>query len=262
MDEHSEHWMQRIVDRLDRLIEIGESLKGEVRLPSEEEAQTFADAEEPAKEAEYPAGPMPEPGEGYRLLSKDPPEDLRDGDEFFHSTLGRWRESINAEWGYKRQDSDCWYRRKIEVAKPPEPAWEPKVGDWVRVTRPENWKGAGPPGWSSSMHQFDGKIGQIECEYGRCFRIRGFDQSGGYRLLCHRNWLSPAEPPAIAKPPKPEYREPVLPADAGRWCEFSNDDNDWTAAKLRGYAGHLWQSISSEVVGTKHWAYARIKKES
>lgn len=85
------------------------------------------DADEPAKEPEHPAGPMPDPGEGYRLLSKDPPEDLRDGDELFHSTLGRWCESIHAGWGYKRQDTDCWYRRKIEAPKPPEPAYREPV---------------------------------------------------------------------------------------------------------------------------------------
>lgn len=137
-------------------------------------------AEEPAKEREpeHPAGPKPDPGEGYRILSKDPLEDLTPGDEF-GGCNGKWIRSWNAETT-KKQGATCWYRRKIEVAQPPEP----------------------------------------------------------------------------------EYREPVLPADVGKLCEFSINGNDWTEGKLRGYACHLWQSVSSEVVGANVWMFARIKKDA
>ena len=180
--EYTEHWMQRIVDRLDRLIAIGERLEGQVRLPSELEAKTFADAKEPAKEPEqeHPAGPRPDPGEGYRLLSKDPPEDLRDGDELLHPRLGGWHESIHARWGYKRQDSDCWYRRKIET-------------------------------------------------------------------------------------PKDEYREPVLPADAGKRCEFSISGKTWDTLELVGWndvpKGWPWKSrlLNNDITC---WKLCRIKQDA
>lgn len=72
----------------------------------------------------------------------------------------------------------------------------------------------------------------------------------------------PPKPPKPPEPPEPEYREPVLPADAGKVCEFSSDGNDWTEAKLQGYAGCFWISVSSEAAAPKIWDHARIKKES
>jgi hypothetical protein len=146
--------------------------------------------DEPAKEAEpeHPAGPMPDPGEGYRILAKNPPEDLQPGDEYrchFHREK-QWVESTRAREGYLNQLNRLWYRRKIEASKPPEP----------------------------------------------------------------------------------EYREPVLPGDAGKVCEFSDDGNDWTEGKLRGYTGCFWQSVFGELVGfgelldVKWWTHARIKKDA
>ena len=131
--------------------------------------------DEPAKEPEHPAGPMPDPGEGYRILSKEPPEDLTPGDEFENGN-GEWIRSSNAET-HKKQGANCWYRRKIETHKPPEP----------------------------------------------------------------------------------EYREPVLPADAGKYCQFSNDGIEWRTGWLNGWGqrSHQWISHSGG-----HWRHARIKKES
>lgn len=151
--------------------------------------------------------------------------------------------------------------RNEKPAKEPEPAWEPKVGDWVKVTRPSDWEEWDHPYWAPQMHQFDGKVGKIESEREGRFHVCGFAWYG-LRFVFHRDWLTPADPPATEKPPEPEYREPVLPGDAGKVCEFSIDGNAWTEAKLRGYAGHLWQSVCSEVVGAKHWVHARIKKDA
>ena len=53
----------------------------------------------------------PEPGEGWRLLEKFPPEALRDGDEWFDTTPGidtGWKLSHNAS-----QAETVWYRRRI-----------------------------------------------------------------------------------------------------------------------------------------------------
>ncbi len=135
-------------------------------------------ADEPAKEPEHPAGPKPDPGEGYRILSKNPPEELMPGDELQYIN-GTWVASDNART-HRRQGLSLWYRRKIEPAEPAEP----------------------------------------------------------------------------------EYREPVLPADAGKLCEFSNDEKIWLTGRLRGYANDLWQSFLSSEVGAKVWVHARIKKDA
>lgn len=318
--------LRGISDKMDRLIEIGASLEGQVRLPSEKELKTVADvlrndtcissdavAEEPPKkwrilhpgesvrasdwenedlnsetdppdgpgwrpasmwkngrsvlrddkciyarlvvdepakepEPEHPAGPKPEPGEGYRILSKDPPEDLSPGDEYFGRWDGLWSESMRAGWGYKRQDPDCWYRRKIETAKP---AWEPKVGDWVKVTRPQNWKEWKDPLWREEMHIYDGRVFELvkwsQFSTGRRASLQGID------WFFHRDWLSPAEPP------EPEYREPVLPADAGEQCEFSRDGKEWCKFLLAG-----WQVDNNPWICERYhcWPYARIKKDA
>ena len=63
------------------------------------------------------------------------------------------------------------------------------------------------------------------------------------------------EPP---KPAEPEYREPVLPADAGERCEFSNDGNEWRNGSLdgylKGYAHSGWRDTNGVC-----WQHARIK---
>ena len=78
-------------------------------------------SDEPAKEPQHPAGPKPDPGEGYRLLSKDPPEELARGDEF-EGVNGEWIASCNAR-SHGRQAATCWYRHKIEPPKPPKPEY-------------------------------------------------------------------------------------------------------------------------------------------
>ena len=134
-------------------------------------------AEEPSKEAEkeHPAGPMPDPGEGYRILKKDPPEDLQPGDEH-ELVAGQWVESLYAR-ARGKQVLSIWYRRKIGTPQPPEP----------------------------------------------------------------------------------EYREPVLPGDCGKQCEFSDDGSRWFTLDLAGFNNCFnlpWLSR------TETWRYARIKKDA
>lgn len=334
-----------IEEQIDRLIDLGEDIKSRLDLLVELASDHFADADkmvadEPAKEPEreHPAGPKPDPGEGYRILSKEPLEDLTPGDEF-EDVNGEWIRSSNAETD-KKQGATCWYRRKIEVAKEPvdhlavarispgewldirdayrdatpadvgrlvyvrngelepwielrlaevtgadfpyrctkdgldptmwqafryavirnerpaskaEPSWEPKVGDWVRVTRPKDWEVCRFPYWSPKLHRYNRQVGQIEFDCGDCFKIRGFVESDGFQYQFHRDWLTPAEPL------KDEYRQPVLPADAGEQCEFSRDGKEWCKFLLAG-----WQVDNNPWICERYhcWPYARIKKDA
>lgn len=242
------------------------------------EEDHFADAnkmvaKEPAKEPEHPVGPMPDPGDGYRILIKDPPEELAEGDELLHPGLGRWAQSVKSMCGGKKQDVDCWYRRKIGFpAKEPKPAWEPKVGDWVRVTRPENWEGCRDPDWLPIMHEYHGKVMQVssyEKRWGAW--VANFY---GVDWFFHRDWLTPsiqyfAEPPEIDKPLETEYQRPSLPKDAGRLCEFSDDGESWAKGYLKGFdcdkhwnEGIGWLCAQNFLADRAGHRFARIKKDA
>ena len=56
----------------------------------------------------------PDPGKGYRLLEKFPPEELQKGDEAFGNNRdGEWGRSDYAERGCRNQCKTLWYRRRI-----------------------------------------------------------------------------------------------------------------------------------------------------
>jgi len=85
---------------------------------------------ETANPSETPNSSIPNPGEGYRLLSKEPSEPVREGDEFWRTFDCKWIESKNWKHEGGLQAPSYYYRRKIEQL-PAE--WIPKVGDKVRV---------------------------------------------------------------------------------------------------------------------------------
>ncbi len=88
---------------------------------------------EPSNPSETPNSSIPNPGEGYRLLSKEPSEPVREGDEFWRTFDCKWIESKNWKHEGGLQAPSYYYRRKIEQL-PAE--WIPKVGDKVRVSTP------------------------------------------------------------------------------------------------------------------------------
>ena len=56
----------------------------------------------------------PDPGEGYRLLEKFPPEELQEGDEAWGNYQdNEWGKSGYAESGCRHQPKKVWYRRRI-----------------------------------------------------------------------------------------------------------------------------------------------------
>lgn len=242
--------LRGISDKMDRLIEIGERPAREIQLhemledSGGRQTDHFAGAnkmvaDEPAKEAEHPAGPKPDPGEG----GCEPTEkDIGGGVEVI----------VTARW------IDGGRSPAEAPAKEPVPAWEPKVGDWVRVTRPQNWQECRNPDWSTVMHQYDDNVMQVSCYEKRWGAwVANFY---GVDWFFHRDWLSPAEPPATEKPPEPEYREPVLPADCGKGCEFSDDSISWEEGDLIGWRANLntfnWESDHDS------YRYARIRKNA
>lgn len=88
-----------------------------------EEAEN--DVVEPTQPTKASDASIPDPGPGYRLLSKDPPERVVESDEFL-CVNGEWYESEN--WRTSGVQCSAYYRRKIEPTE-----WIPKVGDKVRV---------------------------------------------------------------------------------------------------------------------------------
>ena len=216
-----------------------------------------------------------EPPKKWRIL--EPGEVVQEGD-LMNSKLnppsdppnGGWLAATSFCFGKEASFySHVYFARAVadEPAKEAEPAWEPKVGDWVLVTMPEDWKLLKDPAWVASMHKYDGKVMQVvryEQRYGAW--VANFC---GIDWFFKRDWLSPAEPPEPPKPPEPQYREPVLPADAGKLCEFSDDDKTWRSGYLKGFdydehrhQGAGWRRNQNCSSDRARHRFARIKKES
>jgi hypothetical protein len=106
------------------------------------------------------------------------------------------REAMPELFSVVEEPADC----DAEVTEAPKPAWEPKEGDWVKVTKPETRKIEGRPFYVDSMDSYDGKVFQV---YRVCNRRRVCD-FGGDSWDFAFEWLSPAEAPE----PQPEAPEP------------------------------------------------------
>jgi len=74
----------------------------------------------------------PDPGPGWRLLGKLEPEDLQGGDEWFDPNVEAWRPSENASRG-EPQNTQMWYRRRIEPVEPEPKHYVLRVGDSVET---------------------------------------------------------------------------------------------------------------------------------
>ena len=80
--------------------------------------------------------------------------------------------------------------------------WEPKVGDWVRITKPANGYFLG---WAPFMDEHDGKVFQIRGMIRGNGENRWVDgpEGFGFRLA----WLSPAEAPEPETPKQEQDKE-------------------------------------------------------
>ena len=65
----------------------------------------------------------------------------------------------------------------------------------------------------------------------------------GEMAFCYEDWIDcvieEGEQYPVAIKAK-QYREPVLPADWGELCEFSQDELYWVSAELDGYHRGKW----------------------
>lgn len=96
---------------------------------------------EAANPSETPNSSSPDPGPGYRLLSKDPPEQVVNGDEFFSDY--KWLESggrvhadgLQGPYYYRRKINDAEEGRFEDSIVEPEKEsdWQPTPNEWVQL---------------------------------------------------------------------------------------------------------------------------------
>jgi hypothetical protein len=83
----------------------------------------------------------PDPGEGFRLLEKFPPESLQQGDEYWSTAESRWALSPVASSGGTRQLKDSLYRRRIEHPTPSNcVAYETQVDEVIQLPNGKRFK--------------------------------------------------------------------------------------------------------------------------
>jgi hypothetical protein len=78
----------------------------------------------------------PDPGEGWRLLEKFPPEDLQKGDEFW-ACDNSWCYSWRANNDEKAQKGTNWYRRRIETKEVESRSKDYIPSGWVKLSDDE-----------------------------------------------------------------------------------------------------------------------------
>lgn len=168
-----------------------------------------------------------------------------------------------------------WADRMVEPAKrqtlddslvgvwvPPKQAeapWTPKVGDWVKVTKPVDCAPAHKIWWVQDMDQFDGKVMQVTSvnAHSPCATLdkRAYDFDFA--------WLALAEDPRGQ--PATKHREPTRAdlANGPIECEVRNHNTElWMAGKLLQI--HMGFGFSSRFecrVGMlqKYWHQCRIE---
>jgi hypothetical protein len=170
--------------------------------------------------------------ECWRLLQPD--EIIQNGDEYFYYDKVAWVATL--DHGLKQQ-SAYFYRRKIEHPKP-------LVWSWGKPDK----EGL----WAFGDDQNEPLTSFVVME----LRHVADDREEGW-------WCYLGPIPTIEQPPK-QYREPVLPADYGKVCEFSNDED---FAKFSKADLTLWAKTSETDCapwggkGISFFKFARIEKE-
>jgi hypothetical protein len=115
--------------------------------------------------------------------------------------------------------------------------WEPKVGDWVKVTKPEITRVKGKPSWVGSMDRYDGKVLPVKLigENGY-IKLKGAVGILGLGWDFDSSWLSPAEAPKPAwEPKKGDWVTITKPTHAHRgWVSPYMDEYDGETFQFEG----------------------------
>lgn len=102
-----------------------------------------------------------------------------------------------------------------------------------------------PDGWEATGEFRAPVVGEFHAQHGKAISVN----------------INFATPRIILRRVK-QYREPVLPADYGKQCEFSDDEVNWHTYNLHGF----WHAIPGEPIcwrgGFSWYKYCRIEKES
>lgn len=104
-----------------------------------------------------------------------------------------------------------------------------------------------------------------DSDWGNPRELVGYSSGNGHWHCEDFSWKQ-CRVPVLPTDPAPGYREPVLPADCGRPCEFSDDRIEWKPGYIRGFSK---DSIADELlwrvglVGGARWNahFCRIKTE-
>ena len=143
------------------------------------------------------------PALDYRLLgpAKDEPRIV--GDYYWSLRNKTWMR-INAEI-VNDANRDNWTAcRKIETPVDDPAPWTPKVGDWVKVTKPVDCAPAHKIWWVQDMDEFDGKVMQVTSVNPQSPWANLDGLSWDFDFA----WLALATDPRFKPAPK-RYREPT-----------------------------------------------------
>jgi hypothetical protein len=104
-----------------------------------------------------------------------------------------------------------------------------------------------PAEWPRDWNRADAECRDGESDRWEVERLIGFDkQDPEQAWSCASSaWYRECRVPIL---PGDEYREPLLPQDAGKECEFSDDGVTWALSKLLYWndnPSHPWQSKHS-----------------
>lgn len=134
----------------------------------------------------------------WREKDKNGIEDLHKGREYYDRLIEHCDESLlDASKGLVKAWT-CENGKAKQVY--PDPKWTPRVGDWVRIKKPDDIRSSACI-WVESMNKYDGQVIHVEeIEEGAVVH-----EDYGFLF----SWLEPTEPP----------KEQPQPPDGWRWLE-------------------------------------------
>jgi hypothetical protein len=144
-------------------------------------------------------------------------------------------------------------------AKQAEAPWTPKVGDWVKVTKPVDCAPAHEIWWVEEMNIFDGKVMRVTsvCEQAPMAKL---DSQFAWEF--DFAWLAPAEDPRGQPATTKQYRDPTKDdlKNGPIACEYREHDGaTWKNGFLVGIidAEYPFHIVSENDDG--HWELCRIE---